>query len=90
MGHSVFGAGGSLSLFRQQSIKMLDDPLCRLAIPFRRDRALFPRPRHQPCSCRRQLARIGPDEFVRADRDGLGTLGVISQGQARYAQYGRL
>jgi len=42
MAHSVFGAGGSLSLFHQYPFQMFDDPFCRLAVPFRRDGAFFP------------------------------------------------
>ena len=60
---------------------MLDDPLGRLAVPFGRNRTLFPLPCHQSRQRGRQLARIGPDEFVRPDRDGLGTFGVVAQGQ---------
>ena len=78
------------SVRAKHSLQMLDDPRCRLAVPFRWDRALFPLPCHQSREGRRQLARIGTNEFVRPDRDGLEPLGVISQGQARYAQYGRL
>jgi hypothetical protein len=33
------------------------------------------------CGGRRQLARIGPDEFIRPNRDSLGTLCVVAQGQ---------
>ena len=69
---------------------MLDDPHGRLAVPFGRNYAFFPLPRHQACQGRRQFARIGPNEFVRSDRDGLGSLGVVAQGQAGYAQYGGL
>ena len=69
---------------------MLDDPLCRLAVPFGRDCSLLPLPCHESCERRRQLARIGPNEFVGPHRDGLGPLGIIAQGQARYAEHGGL
>jgi hypothetical protein len=36
----------------------------------------FPLPRHQSCQRGRQLAGIGPKEFVRPNRDGLGTFGL--------------
>ena len=58
---------------------MLDDPLRSLAIPFGRNRTFSPLPCHQLCQRRRELARIGPDEFVGADHDGLGTFGVVAQ-----------
>jgi hypothetical protein len=86
---SYFGFDGVVSLTHQQPLQMLDDPLRRLAVPFRRDRAIFPLPRHQSCQCRRQLAWIGTNEFVRADGDGLGTFGVATQSQARQGFDGR-
>ena len=58
---------------------MLDDPRCRLAVPFGRNRALFPLAGHQSRQRGRQLARIGADEFVRPNRDGLGTFRVVAQ-----------
>ena len=44
----------------QQSFQMLDNPLCRFAVPFRRDRAFFPVPCHQSRQCGRQLAGSVP------------------------------
>ena len=70
--------------------RVLHNPLGCFAVPFRRDRAFFPLPCHQSCQRRRQLAWIGANEFVRPDRDGLGTFGVVAQSQAGYAQYGGL
>ena len=58
---------------------MLDDPLYRFAVPFRRDRSFFPLPWHQSRQRGRKLARIGADEFVSPNGDGLGTLGVVMQ-----------
>ena len=69
------------SVRSQYSFQMLDDPLGRLAIPFRRNRALFPLSRHQSRQRRRQLTRIRSNEFVRPDRDGLWPLGVVTQGR---------
>jgi len=60
---------------------MLDDPLGRLAIPFRRNRALFPLAGHQSRQRRRKVAWIGSNKFIRSNRDGLGTLCVVAQGQ---------
>ena len=57
---------------------MLDDPSCRPAVPFRRDRTFFPLACHQSCERRRQLVRIGAYEVIRADRNGLGPFGVIA------------
>ena len=66
-----------LNLLRDQySLQTLDDPLCGFAVPFGRNYAFFPLPRHQSCQRGRQLARIGPKEFVRPNRDGLGTFGL--------------
>ena len=69
---------------------MLDNPLCRLSIPPQRNRAFLPLPRHQSRERGRELARIGSNEFVGPNRDGLGPLGIIAQGQARHAKYGGL
>ena len=57
---------------------MLDDPLRSLAIPFRRNGPLFPLPCHQSREDRRQFARVGTNEFVRPNRDSLGTLCLSS------------
>jgi hypothetical protein len=57
---------------------MLDDPRCRLAIPLGGDRAFLPLPCHQSRQRRRQLARVGPDKFIRSDRDGFGTFRVVA------------
>ena len=59
---------------------MFDDPLCRFSIPFGRDRGFFPLPFHQSRQRGRKLVRIGADEFVRPNRDGLGPFGVVAQG----------
>ena len=68
-----------LNLLRDQhSLQTLDDPLCAFAVPFRKDRAFFLLPCHQSCQRGRQLAGIGPNEFVRPNRDGLGTFGVVA------------
>lgn len=58
---------------------MLDDPLRRFAIPSQRDRAFFLLPRHQSRQRGRKLTRIGHNQLVRHDPDGLGTLGVVMQ-----------
>ena len=58
---------------------MLDNPLRRFAAPFKRNRAFFPSPCHQSRQRGRQLARIGADEFVRPNRDGIRSLGVVAQ-----------
>lgn len=42
---------------------------------------LFPLPCHQSRQRGRQFARIGPNQLIRPHRDGLGTLGVVIQGQ---------
>ena len=68
---------------------MLDNPLCCFAVPFWRNRTCFPLPCHQSRQRRWQLARIGSNQFVRPDRDGLRAFSVVTQGQARYAEYGR-
>ena len=81
---------GAASVRDKQPFQMLDDPLCGFAVPFGRNYAFFPLPRHQSRQRGRQLARIGPKEFVRPNRDGLGTFGVVAQGQAGHAQYGGL
>ena len=67
---------GAASVRDKQPVQMLDDPHGRLAVPFRRDRAFFLLPCHQSCQRGRQLAGIGPNEFVRPNSDGLGTFGL--------------
>ena len=67
---------GAASVRDKQPFQTLDDPLCGFAVPFRRDRAFFLLPCHQSCQRGRQLAGIGPNEFVRPNRDGLGTFGL--------------
>ena len=68
---------------------MLDDPLRSLAIPFGRNRTFFPLPCHQSCQRRREIARIGSNKFVGADRGGFGTFRVVAQSEAGYAKHGR-
>ena len=65
---------------------MFNNPLGRLAIPLQRNCPLFPLSRHQSRQRRRQLAWVGPNEFVRPDRDGLWPLGVVTQGEAGFAE----
>lgn len=43
------GLGEVASFICEQSFKILDDPLCRLAVPFGRNRAFSPLACHQPC-----------------------------------------
>ena len=63
-----------LNLLRDQhSLQMLDDPRGCFAVPFRRNLAFFPLPCHQSRQRGRKFAWIDADEFIRPDRDGLGT-----------------
>ena len=51
------------------------------AVPLGGGSRLFPLPCHQSHQRGRELARIGANEFVGADRDGLWPLGVVAQHQ---------
>ena len=69
-----------LNLLRDQHLlQTLDDPRCRLAVPLGGGRAFFPLPCHQSRQRGRQLVRVGPDKFIRSDRDGFGTFRVVAQ-----------
>ena len=68
----------TVSVRDKHSFQMLDDPRCRLAVPFGRNRTFFPLPCHQSCQCRRELVWIGSNEFVRPDRDGLRTFSIVA------------
>ena len=60
---------------------MLNDPLELLAVPFGKV-ALFSTGHSLLVPARAAVFRIGANEFVRPNRDGLGTFGVVMQGQA--------
>ena len=57
---------------------MLDNPRCRLAVPFGRNRTFFPLPCHQSRQRGKQFAWIGANEFIRPNRDGLWPLSVVA------------
>lgn len=63
----------------EHSLQTLHDPLRRLAVPQRRDRPFLPLSGHHACECERQLARIGPDEFICADCDRFRSVGVVAK-----------
>ena len=65
----------------QHSLQTRHNPFRGLAVPERRDRSFFPLSCHQSRECGRKLARIRPDELVRADRDGFRAFGGVSQAQ---------
>ena len=60
---------------------MCHDALRRFPVPFGRNGALLPLSGHHARKGRREFARIGSDQLVGADCDGLGSFGVIAQGQ---------
>jgi len=68
----------------------MSDCYRRFAVPGWGDSPDSPLARHYSCRRGRQLARIGPDEFVRPDRDSLGTLDIVAECQARHAWHGGL
>ena len=61
-------------------------PTCR---PIGGNRTLFPLPYHQSRQRRRKLPWIAPNKFIRSNRDGLGTFGVVARSQAGYAKHRR-
>jgi len=60
---------------------MFHHPLRRFPVPLGRNRALLPLAGHHAREGGREFARIGSDQLVGPDRDGLGSFGVIAQGQ---------
>lgn len=60
---------------------MSHDALCRVAVPFGRNRAFLPLPGHHARKGRREFARIGSDQLVGPDRDGFRPFCVVMQGQ---------
>jgi hypothetical protein len=63
---------------------MSHDALCRVAVPFGRNRAFLPLPGHHALEGRREFAQIGSDQFVGPDRHGLRPFGVIMNSQASF------
>ena len=61
-----------LNLLRDQhSLQELNNPLCRLAVPFRRNRAIFPLPAISRASTGQQVALKVKDEVkVEAEKRG--------------------
>lgn len=71
-------------------LQVCHDSLRRSTVPFQRNGALLPLTGHQARKGGREFARIGSDQLVGPDRDGLRPFGVVAQGQAWDAEHGRL
>jgi hypothetical protein len=68
----------------EQRSQVSHDALCRVAVPFGRNRAFLPLPGHHARKGRREFARIGSDQFVGPDRHGLRPFGVIMNSLASF------